>query len=172
MGTSDLNLIYKIVLNNDHEAFGILIDKYQNDIRGLFYKLTNGDKNLTDDLAQEVFIKIFKHLKGFKASSKFSTWIYRISMNVYYDYQKSLVTNYHAGDETNINELESLENQIDINNALKILTEKERIAIILHYEKGFSHTEIKKIMNQPLGTVKSNILRGKLKLRKFFKNGN
>jgi len=49
-----------------------------------------------------------------------------------------------------------------------MLNEKEEIAIILNYEKGFSHSEIAKIMKLPIGTVKTNISRGKAKLKKYF----
>jgi RNA polymerase sigma-70 factor (ECF subfamily) len=169
MPQSDLSLINKVVYNNDHESFGILIDKYQSDIHALFYKLTNGDIDLINDLSQEVFIKIFRHLKGYKATAKFSTWLYRISINVFYDYQKALSQKYQNENDTHDYYIESVDNKIDINRALQILSVKERIAILLHYEQGFSHTEIHRIMKLPLGTVKSLILRGKLKLRKFYK---
>jgi RNA polymerase sigma-70 factor (ECF subfamily) len=168
MSQSDLSLIAKVVFNDDHESFGILIDKYQSDIHGLFFKLTNGDVDIINDLSQEVFIKIYKHLKGFKATAKFSTWIYKISINVFYDYQKSLSRNYQNENEVSVNNIESIDNKIDINKALQILSDKERVAILLHYEKGFTHKEIQKIMKLPLGTVKSLILRGKLKLKKFY----
>jgi len=55
-----------------------------------------------------------------------------------------------------------------LQNALKILKANEKAAIILHYDKGFSHTEIAKIMDMPLGTVKTNILRAKEKLKKHY----
>lgn len=169
MSQSDLSLINKVVFNNDHESFGILIDKYQSDIHGLFYKLTNGDVDLINDLSQEVFIKVFRHLKGYKATAKFSTWLYRISINVFYDYKKSLSRNYQSENDLSACDIELIDNKIDINKALQILSDKERIAILLHYKEGFSHNEIHKIMKLPLGTVKSLILRGKLKLRKFYK---
>jgi RNA polymerase sigma-70 factor, ECF subfamily len=170
MSNNDISLIGKIVLYNDHKAFGCLIDKYQSEVRGIVFKMTNGDKSLTDDLSQEVFIRVYKHLKSFKATAKFSTWLYRITINVYYDYQKSMKYPDVPAFEKIINEMESIDNKIDIDNALKILNDHEKIAIILHYEKGFSHSEIKKIMNLPIGTVKTNILRGKGKLKKYFCN--
>jgi RNA polymerase sigma-70 factor, ECF subfamily len=170
MASNDISLIGKIVLYNDHKAFGSLIDKYQSEVRGIVFKMTNGDKALADDLSQEVFIRVYKHLKSFKATAKFSTWLYRITINVLYDYQKSKKYKNLPAIEKILNETESIENRIDINNALKILSDHEKIAIILYYEKGFSHREIKKIMNLPIGTVKTNILRGKVKLKKYFCN--
>lgn len=170
MSVNDKNLIGKIVLNNDHKAFGCLIDKYQSEVRGILYRMTNGDKALTDDLSQDVFIRVYKHLKSFKATAKLSTWIYKISINVFYDYRKTLKHQKEVTLEEHISEMEVIENRIDINKALQILNDKEKIALILHYEKGFSHSEIKKIMNLPIGTVKTNILRGKAKLKKYFSN--
>ena len=63
---------------------------------------------------------------------------------------------------------EDVGSEIDIQNALKILKENEKVAILLHYDKGYSHNEIAKIMDIPLGTVKTNILRGKEKLKKYY----
>jgi RNA polymerase sigma-70 factor (ECF subfamily) len=131
--------------------------------------LTNGDADLINDLSQEVFIKVFRNLKGFKGNAKFSTWLYRISINVYYDYKKSLRRNSQIENDIAVSEIESVDNKIDINKALQSLSEKERIVILLNYEQGFSHNEIHKIMKLPLGTVKSLILRGKSKLKKYYK---
>ena len=57
---------------------------------------------------------------------------------------------------------------MDIQNGLKTLKENEKICIMLHYDNGFSHPEIADILNMPVGTVKTNILRGKEKLKKYF----
>ncbi len=168
MSNKDIDLIRRVTGNNDHYAFGMLIDKHQCAIRSLLFKLTRGDKVITDDLSQEVFIRVFKHLKTFKASAQFSTWLYRITLNVYYDHQKKLKHQYiDSLNEPSI-EPEPYENKIDILKALELLNEKEKLAVILNYEKGFSHSEIAKIMKLPIGTVKTNILRGKAKLKKYF----
>lgn len=164
---SDTSLIGRIILYDDHQAFGYLIDKYQSTIRGLFYKLTNGNKALTDDLSQEVFIRVYKHLKSYRATAKFSTWLYRISIHVFYDHHKTKWYPKEVVSEKYIDEAVYIENRIDILNALEILNNKEKVAIILHYEKGFTHNEIAKIMNQPVGTVKTNILRGRAKLKDY-----
>ena len=168
MSNNDIDLIKRVTANNDHNAFGILIDKHQYAIRTLLFKLTKGDKVITDDLSQEVFIRVFKHLKTFKASSQFSTWLYRITLNVYYDYLGKLKHLHIDSISEPTIEPEPFENKIDILNALELLHEKEKLAVILNYEKGFSHSEIAKIMKLPIGTVKTNILRGKAKLKKYF----
>src|SRR5665647_35182 len=90
MNLSDKSLIALVLLNNDHRAFEKIVVKYQSDVRGLFIKLTSGDKALADDLAQDTFIRAYKYLRTFKATASFSTWLYRISYNVFIDHTKSL----------------------------------------------------------------------------------
>ena len=176
MKISDLSLISLVVLNNDHRAYGKLVAKYQSDIRGLLIRLTNGDKALADDLAQEAFIRAYKYLKSFKASASFSTWIYRIAYNVFLDNVKTLkltedieiIENGELRIENGEQSMENEELKMDIMNGLKTLKENEKVCILLHYEKGFSHSEIAKILELPLGTVKTNIMRGKENLKKYF----
>ena len=169
MDFSDMRLIALVLLNDDDKAFGKLVGKYQSDVRGLLIKLTNGEKALADDLSQEVFIRAYKYLKSYKATARFSTWLYRISYNVFIDYTKTIKKT------EDINKLDFISDSevdvgsgIDLQNALKILKENEKVAILLHYDKGYSHNEISKIMDIPLGTVKTNILRGKEKLKKYY----
>lgn len=169
MRLSDMSLIAMVLLNDNHRAYGELVTKYQSEVRGLFIKLTNGDKALSDDLAQEVFIRAYKYLKSFKATASFSSWLYRISYNIFIDHCKSIKrTDDVEGYDCIPDEIEDVGSVIDLQNALKILKTNEKAAIILHYDNGFSHTEIAKIMAMPLGTVKTNILRAKEKLKKHY----
>lgn len=169
MSLDETDLIERIVLYNDHRAFGCLVDRYQNEVRNLFFRMTCGDMALTDDLSQEVFIRVFKHLKRFRGDAKFSTWLYRIAVHVMYDHRKSIKYPGDIASAEHYNETETIQNRIDINKALEILKLAEKTAIILHYEKGLSHSEIAKIMKLPLGTVKTNILRGKAKIKEYLK---
>ncbi len=166
---SDMNLIAMVILNNDHKAYGKLVTKYQSDVRSLLKKLTNGDKALADDLAQDVFIRAYKYLKSYKGTANFSTWLYRISYNVFIDNCKSKKQTFDIEDYDFIPEVnEDVSSTIDLQNALKVLKQIEKIIILLHYEKGFSHSEIARILKMPLGTVKTNILRAKEKLKKYY----
>jgi RNA polymerase sigma-70 factor, ECF subfamily len=169
MDFSDMHLITMVVQNNDHRAYGKLVSKYQSDVRGLLRRLTNGNMTLSDDLAQEVFIRAFIYLKSFKAASSFSTWLYRISYNVFIDNRKSIKhTEDIDGHDFISDENKDIDSTIDLQNALRILNENEKVTIVLHYEKDLSHNEIAKILHMPLGTVKTNILRGKEKLKKYY----
>lgn len=169
MYLSDTLLITKVILKDDHYAFKVLIEKYQSDVRGLFYRLTNGNQELVDDLAQDTFIRVYKYLSSFNAKAKFKTWLFRIAYNVFYEYynkkQQQNTQSVPLSEDMGKTETKTT---IDYQNALNVLNENEKTTIILSYEKGFSHNDISKILNQPLGTVKTNILRGKEKLKKFY----
>ena len=169
MNLSDTSLILLVLLNNDHRAYEKIVIKYQSDVRGLFIKLTNGNKALADDLAQETFIRAYKYLKTYKATASFSTWLYRISYNVFIDHTKSIKkTDDIDGYDCISDDDQDVGSEIDMQNAMKILNENEKAAILLHYDKGYSHNEIASIMQIPLGTVKTHILRAKEKLKKYY----
>ena len=165
---SDAYYISQVLLFDSHKAFEKLVIKYQPLIRRLFLRLTLGDQSLADDLAQETFIKFYKYIHSYKATAKFSTWLYRIAYNVFLDYKKSekgvkeelsdhLV--YYRDDKM-------IDSKIDVEALLVVLNEEERWAISLSYLEDMTHEKIAAIMDCPLGTVKSYILRGKEKLRK------
>ena len=85
----DFALVAKVVMFHDRKSFDLLVRKYQASIRSFFLRQTVGDKQLSDDLAQDTFIKAYTHLVGFKGKANFSTWLYRIAYNVWYDYVRS-----------------------------------------------------------------------------------
>ena len=78
MNLSDSILIAKIIVYDDHLAFKKLVERYQSDIRGLLFRLTNGNADIVDDLAQECFIRIYKYLSSYNAKAKFKTWLFNI----------------------------------------------------------------------------------------------
>ena len=68
-------------LSGDHQAFGTLVDRYQTRLLN-FINRTIGDRERAEDLVQEVFIRVFRHLHRFDQTKKFSTWIYTIASNL------------------------------------------------------------------------------------------
>ena len=166
--TDDIRWVTQLTLLGDKSAFDKLTCKYQSPIRRFFLNLTMGDGPLSDDLAQETFIKAYLNINAFKGISGFSTWLYRIAYNVFYD---SVRAQKHYADinEHEINQKHQSFNEfspekLDIYKALKILRKEEQTAIILFYMEDKTHKEIAKIMAAPLGTVKTYILKGKEKL--------
>jgi RNA polymerase sigma-70 factor (ECF subfamily) len=127
-----------------------------------------GDVPLSDDLAQETFIKAYLNISSFRGLSGFSTWLYRIAYNVFYDSVRAHKP-YADLDEYQIDGQHQTQNEfsaekMDIYKALKILRKEEQTAVLLFYMEDKTHKEIARIMNCPLGTVKTYILKGKEKL--------
>lgn len=168
---SDAYYISQVILFDSHKAFEKLVVRYQPEIRRLLLRLTLGNKALADDLAQETFIRSYKYMRSYKASAKFSTWLYRIAYNVFLDHQKK-----DSRFDRELSEAQSsflyyeparqLEQKIDVEYLLTLLNNEERWAITLFYLNDLSHEKIAEVMGCPLGTVKSYILRGKEKMKK------
>lgn len=172
--SEDLIWVAKVTLLGDKQAFDHLTLKYQSSIRRFFLNLTVGDDQLSDDLAQETFIKAYLSLNSFRGISGFSTWLFRIAYNVYYDAMRSIKIT-KGIDESEIDRAHAQEHEfsaekVDIHNALQYLRQEERTAILLFYMEDKTHPEIAKIMQCPLGTVKTYILKGKENLGNYLKN--
>ena len=172
--TDDIRWVSQVVLFGDKKAFDKLTCKYQSPIRRFFLNLTAGDGQLSDDLAQETFIKAYLNINAFKGISGFSTWLYRIAYNVFYDSVRAQ-KHYSDIDEQIIDSQHQTQNEfsaekLDIYKALKLLRKEEQSAVLLFYMEDKTHNEIAKIMNCPLGTVKTYILKGKEKLSVYLTN--
>lgn len=166
--TDDIRWVAQVTLLGDKSAFDKLTCKYQSSIRRFFLNLTMGDAPLSDDLAQETFIKAYLNIHSFLGISSFSTWLFRIAYNIFYDSVRAQ-KHWMDLDETEINRQHQTQNsfsaeKMDIYNALKILRKEEQTAVLLFYMEDKTHPEIARIMNCPLGTVKTYILKGKEKL--------
>ena len=172
--TDDIRWVTQVALFGDKNAFDKLTCKYQSPIRRFFLNLTAGDGPLSDDLAQETFIKAYLNITAFKGISGFSTWLYRIAYNVYYDSVRAQ-KKYADINEWEIDSQHQTQNEfsaekMDIYRALKLLRKEEQTAVLLFYMEDKTHPEIAKIMNCPLGTVKTYILKGKEKLSLYLTN--
>lgn len=170
---NDISLVAQVVVFNNTKAFDQLVQKYQSPIRRFFLNQTCGDSELSDDLAQDTFIKAYTNLASFKNLSNFSTWLYRIAYNVFYDYIRS---RRETGD-LDSKEVDSLNSvnqvnvgqQMDIYQSLKMLKEIERTCITLFYMEDLSIDKIAGVTGIPTGTVKSHLSRGKEKLATYLK---
>ena len=170
MSLTDADLVARVLLNDDHHAFSELVRRHQSAVRGLLRQLTRTDAALADDLAQEAFLKAFKNIRSFRGEAKFSTWLYRIAYNCFREdarRRKELV----GIDETQL-EAEQDPNTVDpalrqdLMQALRLLPLHERSAVLLCCQQGLSHDEAARVLDIPLGTVKTNVLRGREKLKK------
>ena len=80
---NDIALVAQVVVLGNKRAFETLVKKYQSPVRRFFLHQTLGDEELSDDLAQETFIKAYTNLASFKNLSNFSTWLFRIAYNIF-----------------------------------------------------------------------------------------
>lgn len=168
---NDIKLILRVTLNNDIEAFSRLVEKHQSALRRFFLNLTGGNKPLCDDLAQDTFIKAYTHLRQFKIQSKFTTWLFRIGYNTFYDYKRSQKQelSIDSDDMIPLNSSTTQTESMDIYKALNSLNENEKICVSLFYMEDLPIKEIAKITQLPEGSIKSNLSRGRIKLAKFLK---
>ena len=171
---TDLTLVAQVVIFGNKRAFDSLVKKYQSSVRRYFLHQTLGDVPLSDDLAQETFIKAYTHIATFKNISNFSTWLFRIAYNVFFDYIRTRKETSGLEDwETDAScrtEPKNLVTKIDIYQGLARLKEVERTCITLHFIEDLSIDKISAITGLPTGTVKSHLSRGKEKLANFLRN--
>ena len=171
MPLNDADLVARVLLEDDHHAFAELVRNHQSPVRGLLRQLTRSDLALADDLAQETFLRAYKNIRSFRGEAKFSTWLYRIAYNCFREEarkRKELV----GIDESQV-EAEPDPQTVDpalkhdLMQALQLLPLHERSAILLCCQNGLSHDEAARVLDIPLGTVKTNVLRGREKLKKM-----
>lgn len=171
MSFTDADLIARVLAHEDHNAFGELVRRYQSPVRAFLARMTRGDSHLADDLAQETFLKAWQKLQTFRGDAKFSTWLFGIAINEFRGAarkRKELLLEEieELPPEPSQPEANSRSNlRLDLTEALKLLNSDERAAVVLCCQNGLSHEEAARVLDCPLGTVKTNILRGKEKLR-------
>lgn len=166
---SDKELIAQVIARDNRRAYSILVDRYQGALRRFFLHQTCGDTALSDDLAQDSFLKAYTSLRTYRGDAQFSTWLYRIAYNVWCDHQR------RQRPTSDIEKAKTMQQSssggagltIDLQKALAILSETERLCITLQIIEGYSIDEISTITSMPQGTVKSHLFRGKEKLTTY-----
>ncbi|MBQ7691021.1 MAG: RNA polymerase sigma factor [Muribaculaceae bacterium] len=169
----ELALITRCVLADDRQAFGQLVDAYQGRVRRFLLNLTMGDAALSDDLAQETFIKAYVGLRGFKGVASFSTWLYRIAYNEFCSHVRGRheqAMERIPADSLGVNDDHSIDASLTVQEALCHLGIAERTAVMLFYLEDRPIKQVARIMQLPEGTVKSHLHRAKQRLRQFLDN--
>ena len=174
-------LIARALVGDDRHAFAELVRRHQSTVRACLRKLTTGNHALADDLSQETFVLAWRNLKSFRQEARFSTWLYRIATNCWLaDARKrkeellgdrdDAVADGEDGDPRDIDAAHgdhsrSASLKLDLERAMAVLTEGERAAIVQCYHNDLTHEEAAYVLNCPVGTVKTHVLRGKQKLK-------
>ena len=163
----------------DEEAFGVLVKKYKTKVFNLAYSFTR-DRETADDLAQEVFIKVYYALEKFKFKSGFGTWLYRIAVNHLKDHLRKHAKERHISlealgrepslSEDEIKKKEKAQEVADrkklLYQALRSVPEKYQVILSLRDIQGHSYEEIAGILKLSPGTVDSRLHRARKMLRK------
>jgi len=166
-------LIIRQFIDGDKSAFQVLVKRHKEKVRNIVY-LTMNNSALVDDIAQEVFITVYKNLKHFRFESQFTTWLYRITVNRCKDYLRrmnvrKIFSPLDEGYEVSEYSTPAENNDISkiVMDAISKLPAKLKMPLILKDIEGFSYQEISETLNCEMGTVKSRIFRGREKLKEI-----
>ena len=170
----DFSLIKRFI-EGDESTFNLLVLRHKEKVRNIIY-LTLNNHELVDDIAQEVFLTVYKNLKRFRFESQFTTWLYRVTINKCKDHLRKIKIRsiftpikdeeedfgYSTSpDEKDIAEI--------VRKAIDQLPEKLKIPLLLKDIEGLSYQEIAESIQCEIGTVKSRIFRAREGLRNILK---
>lgn len=182
-----VNKRIKQVLKGDQSAFADIVSLYQHKLYQICYRML-GNKQESEDIAQEAFVRAYTNLHTFDQKRKFSTWLYRIATNLCIDRIRKKKPDYYldaevtgtdglnmysqiaADDQLPEETIVQMELQDRIQYEIGRLPDKYRSVIVLKYIEELSLQEISEILDMPLGTVKTRIHRGREALRKQLNN--
>jgi RNA polymerase sigma-70 factor (ECF subfamily) len=160
-------------LKGDRSAFDHLVGKYRARVYRLCLRFT-GNHADADDQAQEAFLRAYRGLPRFRRQSRFSTWLYRITINTCLNWAAACKGRSEPLPEeipdTNPGQFERLsrdEREAALREAIGRLPPKQRATLVLRVYDGLSHREISEIMESPVGTVKANFFFALQNLRKI-----
>ncbi|OGK09093.1 MAG: hypothetical protein A2W80_08810 [Candidatus Riflebacteria bacterium GWC2_50_8] len=172
--------------SGDEAAFRILVDRYKQRIYAFTYRFLSRSPE-AEDIAQEVFVKIYFARDTYRPAAKFSTWVYVITRNTCLQAMKKLGTKISINDSSRETDLEMLETVADtraespsehalndekagkIVEALDRLPESQRLAILLRRYDQMSYEEMAEVMNCSVQSVKSLLFRGRAALKEYLK---
>ncbi len=169
----------------DLYAFDLIVKRYKDQLLNFIYRFV-GNQEEAEDIVQETFLRVYRKRKAYKRIAKFSTWIYTIAGNLARTElrrrkRRKLFSvtdmgfedrDYEISDEgyNPESEVDGLIQEEIIQREIENLSPKFREVIILRDVQELSYEEISKIIKVPIGTVKSRVNRGRLKLQSRLKH--
>lgn len=179
--------LYKRAGEGDIAAFEQLVRHYQNVLFGYFLRRTRRS-GVAEELAQEVFLRLWKYAPSYEIRSRFQTYLYRVAHNIYVDYRRrekvrpqefSLDTDEGTAiDAAAVDEAPSPDEFIDtkdlkrkLREALERLPDREREILLLVLDEGLHYSQCAEVLKIPEGTVKSRTHAAIARLRRFMRSG-
>jgi RNA polymerase sigma-70 factor, ECF subfamily len=158
-------------LSGDHQAYGVLVDRYKNAIYHHCFAIVRNE-DVAEDIAQETFITAYYKLHLYKPQYRLSTWLFKIATNKALTWLKKAGREMAADDEL-IARIAShhpgpdkLAEFSELHTAVDKLRPKHRAVISLYYWQGLSYQDIATVLAVPVGSVRAWIHRAKQELRK------
>jgi RNA polymerase sigma-70 factor (ECF subfamily) len=180
MASSDEELVARS-MGGDLDSFNQLVLRWERPIYALAYRVIGREEDARD-VAQETFLRAFRALGGFKGQAKFSSWLYRITLNLCRDWirkeRRTPVSQAPdgidiielAGEDTPSETIEQLVGRRElgraVSKAMAMLPDEQRTAIILKEYHGLTFQEIADMLDCPLSTVKTRLYQGLSVVRK------
>lgn len=171
MEPTDAELIAQVLVDQHPQAFSRLVERHQSPVRSLLRRLTRGDEALADDLAQETFLQAFRNLAKYRAEARFSTWLHRIAYHAFLAFVRTrreherFEPEEHGGFSPSQTAASDLRHDLEL--AMQHLSIPERAVLTLCLGDGCTHEEAAEVLDLPLGSIKTHVLRGREKLRTF-----
>lgn len=170
----DFSLVKRFIDGED-AAFQELLVRHKEKVRNIIYIAIN-NSSAVDDIAQDVFITVYRNLKNFRFESQFTTWLYRITVNKCKDHLRKITVRRIFAPLNDANNKEEFDNSVEqadikklVRAAIEKLPAKLRIPLVLKDIEGFSYQEIAESMSCEIGTVKSRIFRARQGVKKLLK---
>jgi len=160
------SIVVRLARNGDRQAFSELVSRRQAWIRNLMRR-SCGNMVLADDLSQQVFLQAWNALPQLRDPARFGPWLKRLAVNVWLQHQRRNDPLREAGEmrDEAVATDDSARIAMDLDAALATLAHDARLCVVLAYHEGMTHDEIAVLTDMPVGTVKSHIRRGTLRLR-------
>jgi RNA polymerase sigma-70 factor, ECF subfamily len=172
------------IAEGDEYAFQLLVNRHQASVLNLIHRFI-GDRTQSEDLSQEVFLRVWQAAKGYKQRAKFTTWLYRIAANLCFNELKasrrkkwleffSVSSNLQIQEKRDFPDespnpedlLLAQERSLRITTVLQSLPDSQRMALILKRYDGLSYEEISRILGCSVPAVESLLVRAKRTLQK------
>ncbi|MCR9204014.1 MAG: sigma-70 family RNA polymerase sigma factor [Halobacteriovoraceae bacterium] len=162
---NDSELISRVLAYDDHYAYSQLVKKYQSPIRFFLRRLIGDKQEIADELAQETFMLAYRKLKTFQGKAQFSSWLFSIAKNQFLQYIRKNKRDFSWEEVPETGVSQETDSKLDLESAIKELRPIERAVMTLSYSQDLAHQDVANILEIPLGSVKTHLLRGKEKLK-------